>query len=289
MGLDAFVRCNCWQEGRTTVPPVPLENMYMDEEESCLTLTLPWKGNEDQYRALSRWLNGCCPHKRMQYASARLSNWSGIRLFQQALKKAGPEHYPILLTGLPNLNGGQMSSADAATALEELRHFRAYAELSYNVFLVDDESGEEIHKYVADYEGIIAFDGKAHIRIGFDRDGIFVQDTHSQLIREIFRARRVAQHLPEPSHTADSHKGPVELVNLDNGERFVCPMAIQGPQIRWPDGQWWNASGGLRFNFPRCLIVTERKITADDYAYILEPLEEVFRASVAIGTPVQWC
>lgn len=288
MGLDAFVRCNCWQEGRTTVPPVPLELLYMDQRESKLTLTLPWKGNEEMYRALSQWEYDCCDHRNMEYAAVRISNWAGVRLFQQTITGRGQEKYPILLAGLPNLNGGQMSSVDAAKALEELRHFREHAELGQNVFLVDEESGDEIHEYVADYGGIFAFDGNAHIRIGFDRDGIFVQDTHSPSAYEVFRARRVAQHLPEPPPTAAGYRGSVELVNLDNDERFVCPMAIQGLQIPWPDGQWWNPNGGLRFAYPRRLGVIERKITATDFAYITKPLEEIFRASVAIDTPVQW-
>lgn len=33
MGLDAFVRCRCFEEGKLKPGPMPLEDLYIDDEE----------------------------------------------------------------------------------------------------------------------------------------------------------------------------------------------------------------------------------------------------------------
>ena len=40
MGLDAFVRCRCFEEGRVSQPPVPMEDLYVDEEGYIASRTL---------------------------------------------------------------------------------------------------------------------------------------------------------------------------------------------------------------------------------------------------------
>jgi len=33
MGLDAFVRCRCFEEGKLKPGPIPFEDLYIDEED----------------------------------------------------------------------------------------------------------------------------------------------------------------------------------------------------------------------------------------------------------------
>jgi hypothetical protein len=105
MGLDAFVSCRCWQDGLTTPPPVPRELIVYTED--GLDLTIPYDGNEDLYRDLDNWVHsGACGHEKMDQASVHVSNWTGYRLFQEALKAAGWQHFPTLQAYLPQSNGG---------------------------------------------------------------------------------------------------------------------------------------------------------------------------------------
>ncbi|HET8631303.1 MAG TPA: hypothetical protein VFL91_28110 [Thermomicrobiales bacterium] len=285
MGLDAFVRCNCWKEGRTTPPPVPRELIYEDEE--GLELRLPFDGKEEMYFAFDRWMLSCCEHEDMSYARVRVSNWSGYRLFQQALERAGWEHFPTLEAELPNANGGQMSPGSAAKALAELRYFCDQADLGENTFLVDAETGEELRAYVASYAGMFAF--AAHYELGFDPNGFYVLDESVAPPKELFRSCRFEQRFLEPLPMDANYGGPVELIDLVMQERAVSPMAITGHEIPWPDGRMENDQGSVRNAYPRFLEVTRRRVTSADYDYILDPLTEIFEASVEIGNPVIWC
>ncbi len=35
MGLDASVRCRCFEEGLVSDPPLPMEDLYVDDEGAC--------------------------------------------------------------------------------------------------------------------------------------------------------------------------------------------------------------------------------------------------------------
>ena len=51
-----------------------------------------------------------------------------------------------------------------------------------------------------------------------------------------------------------------------------------------------NPSGPeLLWEYPRRLHVERRPVRPEEFLYILEPLERIFRASIAVGNPVEWC
>lgn len=288
MGLNALVRCNCWKEGRIAPPPVPLDLIYEDQA-GYLDLRLPYDGNEETYLAFDTWKATCCEHEEMDYASVRVSNWGGYRSFQQALAKAGWEHFSTLKAELPSANGGQMPPQAAAKALEELRYFREHADLGENTFLVNRETGEVIGKHIAAYDGVFTWSGKGRVNLGVDEHGFFIIDTSVEPPREVFRSLRFEQRLLESELTESHRGGAVEYIDLDSGQRCVYRAAVAGKEIPWPDGRTTNHHGQVRHEYPHLLHVERRRVTADDFAYILEPLTEIFQASVAIGNPVIWC
>jgi hypothetical protein len=142
MGLDAYVSCRCWQDGLTTPPPVPRELIVRDEE-NRLALTVPYDGNEDLYRDFDSWVeSGACGHEGMDQACVHVSNWTGYRLFQEALKAAGWEHFPTLQAYLPENNGGELPAGEAPRALAELQRFSSGTRLGSYTYLADEETGE---------------------------------------------------------------------------------------------------------------------------------------------------
>lgn len=288
MGLDAFVRCNCWEEGRTTPPPVPVDFIYLDEE-GYLSLNLPYRDNEEQHHAFDYWRARCCEHDNMEYVSVHVSNWGGYRSFQQALGKAGWEHFPTLRAELPNANGGQLLPASAARALQELRYFQERADLGSNTFLIDTETGEDLHEHIESYQGVFTWSGQAKVDLGVDERGFFIIATGTEPHHEEFRSVRFEQRLLEPELTESYRGGQVAYIDLNSGRRFVCKAAVSGKDIPWPDGRMQNDRGQVRRQYPRFLHVERRKIAADDFVYILEPLTQVFQAAVTVGNPVQWC
>ncbi|MFC5744039.1 hypothetical protein [Actinomadura rugatobispora] len=267
MGLDAYVRCRCLQDGLTTEPPVPAD-LIVEDEDGYLDLSVPYEGNEELFHAFGEWQQyHACAHEDMEIVSVRVSNWYGYRLFQEALHGAGRERFPVLCTELPKANGGHMSPESARRALAELDRFTA-AHLAAVTWLVDDETGERLIESIESYDGVFVLDGTTGRRAGVDPRGFFVRDVTAEPHREEFRAVRFTQEPVDAGH--------VRFRDLDSGTEAAVPLA--GP-VR-ADGQG---------RYPRRMRVDTVQARADDFTYILEPLRQVFRASVETGNPVSWC
>ena len=120
-----------------------------------------------------------------------------------------------------------------------------------------------------------------------DRDLVII-DTDFEV--EVFRARRLQQTLMEPGRSGGGLQDAlVEFTNLDTGETHVgsCPIPKQVVQDAPTED---NPSGpGLRWEYPRRLHVERRPVRPEEFLSILEPLERIFRAPVAVGNPVEWC
>jgi hypothetical protein len=136
MGMDAFVPCRCWEDGRTKEPPAPRADVRRTE--GMLDLTLPYDGNEVLWREFDAWTHDGCRHVDMEYAAVHIGNWSGYRQFQWALDAAGRDRFPVLLRVLPDVNGGETSPSDAADALTELD--------ANGLFVIDTPGGEEVFR-----------------------------------------------------------------------------------------------------------------------------------------------
>ncbi|GAA2605281.1 hypothetical protein SMC26_11100 [Actinomadura fulvescens] len=265
MGLDAFVRCRCWQDGIFNEPPFSRDLIAVDAE-GYLGLTVPYEGNEELDRAFYQWIEGdACPHADMELVSVRVSNWGGYRIFQEALRSAGCEHFPVLCAELPDGNGGSLPPDLARTALAELDFFRHRAELGEETRLVDEESGKTLATYVAGYEGVFTWDGSTRHQAGVDPRGFFVRGLEEPHEEEFRSLRFTQEQVGE------------RRVRFSDGERTVT-LTLSGPVRADSEGR-----------YPRRLQVVSAPVTAADFAYILEPLEAVFRASIETGNPVQWC
>jgi hypothetical protein len=266
MGLDAFVRCRCWQDGLVSEPPIP-RALISEDSEGYLEPTIPFEGNEELYRAFDQWVeSGACPHEDMEQVSVRVSNWSGYRAFQEALSKAGCEHFPVLCAELPNGNGGQMEPELARKALEELEYFRSAADLGPETRLVNGATGDTLAVHIEGYQGVFIWDGSTGHQAGVDPRGFFVRDLEEPH-RERFRAVRLAQRRVGEQR--------VEFTDLDRGT--TTTIRLTGPVQLEPGGR-----------YPTELRVVTESVTAASFAYILEPLTTVFSAAVEIGNPVMW-
>jgi hypothetical protein len=256
VGLDAFVYCRCWQDGLAAPPvgPVGLD------EEGFLSLLVPWEGNEAAHDAFDAWVMHGCPHERMRQASDRVSNWAGLRLFQQALQ-ADWSHFPTLHTALPDANGGSASAGQAARMLEELEFFTSQARIEDETVLVDEATGRVVMTHIAVYDGILML-GPGY-RAGVDPDGFFILDAGADPPATLFRAFRFSQRmLPE---------GKVEFTHGRQRARVAMP----------PVGE----DGGTS---PERLAVETRPRSAACFDYIVEPLRRLCEASVRTGNPVMW-
>src|SRR5882724_3075068 len=170
MGLDAFVRCRCWEDGGYHPPPIPVGAISVDED-GILNATEPC--GDVEWRAVNAWKETACPHKDMEAASEHISNWGGYRIFQSALETAGWQHFPTLQAELPNANGGRMSAGAAARALAELTYFTEQAEIGTETVLLNEDTSSVVTTYIA------AYDGETYLSLGRTAgvapDGFFVR------------------------------------------------------------------------------------------------------------------
>ena len=135
MGLDGTVRRRCFEEGRLRPGPVPLEDVYVDEEGYLASRTLDEARERltrrqfdaryaDLERAFDDWLHSCCEHEDAELCAEHVANWSGCAEFRELVDRAGGEkNYPLLSALLPDGNDGTHLAEKAAAALAELERF----------------------------------------------------------------------------------------------------------------------------------------------------------------------
>ena len=135
MGLDGTVRCRCFEEGRLRPGPVPLEDVYVDEEGYLASRMLDEARERltrrqfdaryaDLERAFDDWLSSCCEHEDGDLCSEHVANWSGCAELRELVDRAGGDKsYPLLSELLPDGNGGTYPAEKAAATLTELDLF----------------------------------------------------------------------------------------------------------------------------------------------------------------------
>jgi hypothetical protein len=287
MRFYATVMCNCWKLGLTTEPPFPRDCVQLDQN-GYLNLR-PEFDNKDYWSPFLDWIQNCCAHQRMDYASEYISNGTGHTFFRQALERAGAELFPVLCAELSKAYGGQTYSAQSKLALIELERFKQLPSLGQDAALVD-ESGYVLFEHIAArYKGVFFRDMRSDgegVDIGIGESEFFIKDrkTHA----DIFRARRVRQTLLDCRTEDTRYKGRVEFLNLDSGATCTTTTALTRGPIPWPDGRMQNDQRQLQFIYPTEFHVEIRNCSPSSFEYILQPLLKIFAASVETGNPVRW-
>ncbi len=135
MGLDATVRCRCFEEGKLKPGPIPLEDLYIDKDGYLASRTLDaarekydYRRFDARYGALSdefcEWLQDCCEHEGGDYFTEWVDNWAGVAHFCALVESAGGEaEFPLLSSFIPDGNGGAYPAEKARDTLDELRRF----------------------------------------------------------------------------------------------------------------------------------------------------------------------
>ncbi len=259
MGLDAFVRCRCYQDGLVAAP-ADLEP-YIDADDEFLCLDLPYDGYEEAHQRFDDWMASECEHPDMEYASEYLSNWAGYRLFQNALERAGWHHFPVLKEYLPESNGGQLPEDLAEEALEELLVFQALPRLGEDFRLVESASGKILWRGVDVYDGIFIWAKEREY--GISRKGFFVRLRASQKV--VFRSNDFTQEVVDGRATYRCRETGVTYQDAE-------PLGE-------PEGD----------HYPGNFHLEPFQHRPEDFLYIVEPLERILTASLETGNPVCWC
>lgn len=276
MGLDAFVPCNCFIEGKTTEPPVPREWIIRDDEGYfCLN---PECSDDSLNDSIYLWSGRCCKHAEM-HIWQHICSWAGVRAFQQVLIQIGEAHFPVLLTQLPNVNGGSLSIENIKKALIELEWFENQVGAIRSVFLINNDNQKVIYEYIDAYKGRIIMSQKYSLAFNINGLNIFESETG----RVLFQSKNVEQNVSlYPQWIYRS------LNALNNKINIV-------KKVRWIDvdsGEFFETPWGLSIDgdiYPKSLSVEERSVTKEEYQYIIQPLKNLFLIAIEMNNPVFWC
>lgn len=285
MGLDATVMCNCIKNGLKI--PQEFVDIFEVDEEGYPNLTIDYSQNEDVHHKFDSWLANSCLHEDMNFASECITNWYGLRSFQNVLHNQNTNNrFNTLLKEIPNTNDGITTPKNAKHMLKELDKFEKLNDYGKKYILVNESNGEEIWEYIPQYEGKMILSGKENIELGLDEVSFFIVNAQG---KELFRSNRFKQILTNQKLTENYDYAEVKFIDFNTGNSFTCFSAISGKKIQWPDGSWQNAQGKFRFEYPEFFYTNLVDRRADEFQYIIKPLKIICSASIETGNPIRWC
>jgi hypothetical protein len=255
MGIDASVRCRCYEDGKAAPPPVPVR---VDEHDEIRAVDPADSG------ALLDWRRSACEHPRMEAVELSLG-WAWVRSFRDALVEAGgADQYPILLANLPEWNGAfYVSPAESAAALDELRRFTESVEAVDEDRLLTGDGAEVGWRAVRGHPEW--WQTTAPNLLGLTGRGSLALWPSADLgARPLFEAARVDQRVLD--RDVDGKADSVELTDVDTGttHRIRYGIAVDG-------------------DHPDRLEVRTRHIGAHEAYPQVRMFEDLFTASVRIG------
>ena len=240
MGLDAFVRCRCFEEGKLKPGPIPFEDLYIDDEEFICSKLLDQKRKElsseqfeELYGDLERdfvdWTYNACEHEDGEICSERVGNFCGLLSIDAVLSSdEGESKYPLLNNMLPDGNGGLYPVEKAQPTLDELDRFIEEHAKIQGYQLIDEETHKVLFSCAVD-DGFCMYSDDS-IDYGFTEDTlyfhqlkpsrIFYADHFCQIPADDFeQTHKVVVFCDEPNNSASNFKmtlpGPIDS-ELDN-------------------------------------------------------------------------
>lgn len=274
MGLDAYVPCNCYREGKTKTPPPTQEELCIDEDGFLRPVRyrdIPYDEIKDDeefrkiYDELDDWKWNACEHKYGNYIDERVGNWSTARYFTWVVRQFPEGSFPLLIDLIPAANGGSVPVNDAPEILRELAELRKRLPEIKGFFLMDGMKDQVLYDGSDYLDGNFAWIDKQIL--GFDENGLYVLDGETE--EQLFKAKEVMETVETD---ADGKKRTLWTDVSDSENKIVVNHE---PISELEDG----VVGYLK--------VEIRPMSADD-VYAIEPLERLFKASIETGNPVFW-
>ncbi len=264
MGLDATVYCNCWKEKKTA--PLPFDSVLLVEEEGTLYLNETGLSKQEitqLNQQLSNWKETACPHPYFEQCSLRVGNWFAVSEFKGLLYQLGAKRFPILYNGIPDNNGGCIEAECAQQGLQELALFNELVSSQTGWSLIDAQTGEELYRCAGAENAEIAWSLKATYAFGKQGFLITERKTNAIIFQSVYFSQTV---LP-------AQKEEARICFTDLKSKKVCYGSIE--------------IGAAQKKRAEILRVQQRPLKAGDF-WIVQPLKQLFTASLETGNPIYW-
>lgn len=185
MGYDAFVRCNCYELGKTK----PFKySQFIKTYPECLYLELPdvlpktVKESKEKIKELyNEWYcSNPCEHEDMDFCNEWIANVSGMGWLKSCIYWLGGEkEFPALGTQLPDYNDGFMPIKFNNQFRDDLKRFiekkltTYYLETKDCNWYIEGNTGNEIDELLCKNDDIELHSYKGKIRIEKNKNVIF--------------------------------------------------------------------------------------------------------------------
>ena len=301
MGLDAHVRCRCFEEKKLKPGPIPYDDLYIDEEGYLYSRTLDeaedelgldefYRLYEDLIDKFRKWLDEPCEHDWGEACTERVGNIMGTAAFRVLVKNSGGEEkYPLLSNMLPDGNGGQYPVELARPTLEELDDLiERFKNLDGWVL-----KRKKMQNLMPDYSN--PPDEKLHVEGEHDPDAVdeeWCDETHSSCLLycggyhiDLVQDKVVFQHVPEnrvSSHFIETFyslkdgKPIIEFLDSDEGFQLQHLLRVDYDDNKCKRYEFWTEPASNLYYHS-----TER--------YTLEALRRLLVASIEFQNPIVWC
>ncbi|MDO4291087.1 MAG: hypothetical protein Q4C41_07675 [Eggerthellaceae bacterium] len=280
MGLDATVRCRCFEEGKLSPGPIPYDDLYIDEDGYLSSRRLDAayaKYGFKQFRAkfgdlqdaFDNWLNRCCEHEDGDYCLEWVSNWAGVARFCNLVEEAGGEReFPLLSRLIPEGNGGTYPAAKAKETLDELERFIEAAHSVKEWVLQDVETETEI--WTCAPNSSFAWMHSPFDRAGMDGDKAFFEHAGNNVVK--------TSHFKQVPAGPVSQNGnrPMRIICLDTGAETSVFNSI-GPK------------GSPQVEREFLVVSKEAPFLYEGKYPTAERIKRLLQASIEIGNPIRWC
>lgn len=240
MGLDAFVRCRCFEEGKLKPGPIPFEDLYIDDEDHICSKFLDQKLEElgsdlflERYGDLESdfldWIDNACEHEYGEICSESVGNFCGVlNIYADLSSDEGESKYPLLNNMLPSINDGLYPVEKAQPTLNELDRFIEEHAKVQGYQLIDEETHKVIFSRAFDDGFCMYCDG--NINYGFAKDKMyFHQNKLSQSYQtdhfyqipadDYKQTQKVVVYCDDPNNCESNFRmtlrGPIDI-KLDN-------------------------------------------------------------------------
>jgi hypothetical protein len=265
MGLDAYVQCNCFRDGKAKNPPfdpklLTFKNNILDISEDV---------DDDTYYSYINWIKDACEHTNFEIIQERVSNASGMNFLWSIIDRIGIEQFP---------NFAAMWKEDyvkcelAQLVKKEIEMIKLKAKDVKGIFLVDKETNEEYWAVIEGDDNWFYSHGK-ELNYKLNDSGFYITDIKDE---QLFSSKDFIQDV---TVTRNGDKMNIDVLFQDalTGETFKSIKAIERC-INWATKD---------FYYPRRLIVKKRNLETSD-CYTLLVLERLIEASILTGNPIVW-
>lgn len=280
MGLDATVRCNCFEKGNLKPGPVPYEDLYIDDEGYLSSRKLDeaykkydFRRYEARYGVLQHefeeWQRDCCEHEDGYYCCERVGNWSGCAEFIQLVEEVGGEsEFPLLSKFLPDGNDGLYPVEKVDATLSELDRFIEVISAIDQWVLCVCETEEEIWESVD--SGSFTWMYGPFESIGMKGGKVFFAPDVGPMV-ETAHFKQIPIGKPEKNGCQR-----MKIVCLDTGEETESFDSL-GPE------------GSPKVEREFHVISKAATFLFEGKYWLAERLRSLLQASRETGNPIMWC